>query len=357
MITLVESEDNLRARIKVIGVGGGGGNAVNRMIQSDIKGVEFISANTDAQALRQSLATYRIQLGENCTKGLGAGGNPEVGRAAAEESKEMIKKAIAGADMVFVTVGMGGGTGTGASPVFAAAAKEAGILTVVIATKPFTWEGHVRASQAEEGLKNVEGHADTIIAIPNQNLLSRIDEHTLMEDAYKIVDDVLRQGVQAITDIITSKSLIQVDFADIRAIMKDAGRALMGIGEGRGPNRTIDAIRQAKSSPLLEDISIEGARGLLVNFTGNPENLTMFEVSNAMELVYKEISPKAHVYFGQTYDEKLEDRVRVTVVATNFEKVPRRPERSEEEDYYYSKGGAFESSNIGIPPALRKKGF
>ncbi|MCD6412959.1 MAG: cell division protein FtsZ [Elusimicrobia bacterium] len=357
MIKIVDNEDSLRARIKVVGVGGGGCNAINRMILSDIKGVEFIAANTDAQALNHSLATYRIQLGEECTKGLGAGGNPEKGREAAEESRKTIEKALEGADMVFVTVGMGGGTGTGASPVFSQIAKEKGILTVVVATKPFIFEGPVRMKQAESGLKDVEGNADTILVIPNQRLLQVIEKNTLAEKAFDRVDDVLRQAVQAITDIITSEATINVDFADVKAIMKDAGKALMGIGEGRGENRAVDAIRQAINSPLLEDVSVNGARGLLVNITGNPKNLTMFEVSTAMELVHKEVSKDVNVFFGQTFDESMEDKLKVTVIATNFEK-GKHP-KSEMEPTFYTRydgqEGPESEEDINVPPSLRKK--
>lgn len=357
MIKIVDdNEDTLRAKIKVIGVGGGGCNAINRMIQSDIKGVEFIAANTDAQALRQSLATYRIQLGEEGTKGLGAGGNPEVGRAAAEESRELIKKAVAGSDMVFVTVGMGGGTGTGAAPVFSGIAKELGILTVVVATKPFNFEGPVRMKQAEEGLKTVEGQADTLLTIPNQKLLSVISEDTLADRAFNTVDDVLRQAVQAITDVITSQAVINVDFADIKTIMKDAGRALMGIGEGRGDSRAADAIRQAITSPLLEDMSIAGAKGVLVNITGDPKNLTMFEISKAMELVHKEVSKNVHVFFGQTFDESLEDRIKVTVIATDFEK-GKKHSSSAPSDMFAPEPDVLHPDKVDIPPGLRKKEF
>ncbi|MBA3052286.1 MAG: cell division protein FtsZ [Candidatus Omnitrophota bacterium] len=352
----MDNEDNLRARIKVIGVGGGGCNAINRMINSNIKGVDFIAANTDALALKQSLATYRIQLGENSTKGLGAGGNPEIGRTAAEESRDVIRQALEGADMVFVTAGMGGGTGTGAAPVFSAMAKEMGILTVALATKPFSFEGSVRMKQADAGFKNLEGTADTILIIPNQKLFTVIDKRTLIEEAFNTVDDVLRQGVQAITDIITSQSVIQVDFADVKAIMKDAGKALMGIGEGKGEKRTQDAINRAMDSPLLENISIEGARGLLVNITGNPQNLTMFEVAEAMEIVKKEVSKECHVYFGQTYDSSMEDDVKVTLVATNFEEKSARDDTKP--DYFDAQFSAPEEPDaVDVPPAMRKKTY
>ncbi|MFH1352038.1 MAG: cell division protein FtsZ [bacterium] len=356
MIKIIDNEDNLRAKIKVIGVGGGGCNAINRMIKSNIKGVEFIAANTDAQALRQSLATYRIQLGEESTKGLGAGGNPEVGKEAAEESRELIRKAVAGADMVFVTVGMGGGTGTGATPVFSSIAREMDILTVVVATKPFNFEGPVRMKQAEDGLKNVEGQADTLLTIPNQKLLNVISEDTLADQAFNTVDDVLRQAVQAITDVITSESVINVDFADIKTIMKNAGRALMGIGEGRGETRAVDAIRQAITSPLLEDVSIAGAKGVLVNITGNPKNLTMFEISKAMELVHKEVSKSVHVFFGQTFDDTLEERIKITVIATDFEKGKKRPSVVSS-DMFATQPDAERPDAVDIPPELRKKGF
>jgi len=355
MIRLVNTADGQKAVIKVIGVGGGGCNAVNRMISSQIRGVEFIAANTDAHVLKRSLAPYKIHLGEKLTKGLGAGGNPEIGRKAAEESIDSIKNAIKGADMVFVTCGMGGGTGTGAAPIFAAASKEEGILTVVVATKPFQFEGKVRMRQAEEGLKNVEGKADTILTIPNQKLLSIIKEDTLMENAFDIVDDVLRQAVQAITDVIVSEGLINVDFADVRSIMKDSGQALLGIGEGEGENRAMEALERAITSPLLENVSIKGARGLLANITGCRTSIRLFEATQAMTHLQENASEESHVYWGVTYDDSLGDKIKITVIATNFDKEEQRKIRK----IPLGEEGLFPSNeeyiDKRIPPQHRKK--
>lgn len=308
------------ASIKVIGVGGGGNNAVNRMIGAGLQGVEFITVNTDAQALIGSEATYRIQIGEKLTKGLGAGANPEIGEKAAQESREDIIKVLKGSDMVFITAGMGGGTGTGAAPVVAECAKEVGALTVGVVTKPFTFEGRKRQLQAERGIAKLKEKVDTLITIPNDRLLQVVDKRTSIVDAFKIVDDVLRQGVQGISDLIAVPALINLDFADVKTIMSDAGSALMGIGFGTGDNRAIAAVEAAIKSPLLE-MSIDGAKGVLLNFTGGP-NTTLFEVNEAAEIIAKAADPEATIIFGSTIDEMFEDQVRVTVIATGFDPKP-----------------------------------
>ncbi len=305
------------ARIKVIGVGGGGGNAVNRMIASDLTGVEFWSFNTDAQALLQSSASHRFQLGQKLTRGLGAGGNPAIGQKAAEESREDIARAIDGADLVFITAGMGGGTGTGAAPIVAEIAKEAGALTVAIVTKPFAFEGKRRLHQSEEGLEALQSRVDTLIAIPNDRLLSAIAEHTPVQEAFRVADDILRQGVQGISDIITIPGLVNVDFADVRAVMADAGSALMGIGMGSGKSRAREAAMTAISSPLLES-SIEGASGVVFNITGG-EDMTLHEVNAAAEVIYEVVDPDANIIFGAVIDNRLEGEIKITVIATGFQ--------------------------------------
>jgi cell division protein FtsZ len=304
------------ARIKVIGVGGSGGNAVNRMINSDIGGVEFWAINTDAQALTQSQAPKRLQLGQKLTRGLGAGGNPSIGQKAAEESREEIAAALEHTDLVFITAGMGGGTGTGAAPIVAEVAKEIGALTVGIITKPFTFEGRRRQNQAEEGLEALRSRVDTLIIIPNDKLLTVTSEQTTMQDAFKIADDVLRQGVQGISDIITIPGLVNVDFADVRAVMADAGSALMGIGEGSGKSRAREAATAAISSPLLE-ASIDGARGVVFNITGG-NDLTLHEVNAAAEIIYEVVDPNANIIFGAVIDERMQGEMRITVIATGF---------------------------------------
>lgn len=308
------------AAIKVIGVGGGGNNAVNRMIQSGLKGVEFISVNTDGQALILSHAPYRIQIGEKLTKGLGAGANPEIGEKAAEESRDDILKALKGADMVFVTAGMGGGTGTGAAPIVAECAKEIGALTVGVVTRPFTFEGRRRQSQAERGIAKLKEKVDTLITIPNDRLMQVVDKRTPIVEAFRIADDVLRQGVQGISDLIAVPGLINLDFADVKTIMQDTGSALMGIGIATGDNRAIAAAEAAIKSPLLET-SIEGARGVLLNITGGA-SLGLFEVNEAAEIIAKAADPEANIIFGAVIDERLSDEVRVTVIATGFDARP-----------------------------------
>lgn len=304
------------AKIKVIGVGGGGGNAVNRMIASDVAGVEFWSFNTDAQSLLQSCAPQRFQMGQKLTRGLGAGGNPAIGQKAAEESRDDIAQAIDSADLVFITAGMGGGTGTGAAPIIAEVAKEAGALTVGVVTKPFGFEGRRRIQQAEEGIEALQGRVDTLIVIPNDKLLSVISEQTPVQEAFRVADDILRQGVQGISDMITIPGLVNVDFADIRAIMADAGSALMGIGMGSGKSRAREAAMTAISSPLLES-SIEGASGVVFNITGGSD-LTLHEVNAAAETIYEVVDPNANIIFGAVIDEQMEGEVRITVIATGF---------------------------------------
>jgi cell division protein FtsZ len=304
------------AKIKVIGVGGGGGNAVNRMIASEVAGVEFWAVNTDAQSLLQSAAIKRFQMGHKLTKGLGAGGNPAIGQKAAEESRDEIAQAIDGADLVFITAGMGGGTGTGAAPIVAEVAKEAGALTIGVVTKPFTFEGKRRIHQAEEGIASLQSRVDTLIVIPNDKLLSVVPEHTPVQEAFRIADDVLRQGVQGISDIITIPGLVNVDFADIRAIMADAGSALMGIGLGSGKSRAREAAMTAISSPLLE-ASIEGANGVVFNITGGSD-LTLHEVNAAAETIYEVVDPNANIIFGAVIDDRMDGEIRITVIATGF---------------------------------------
>jgi cell division protein FtsZ len=304
------------AKIKVIGVGGGGGNAVNRMIASEVAGVEFWSINTDAQALAQASAPKRLQMGQKLTRGLGAGGNPAIGQKAAEESREEIAHALENSDLVFITAGMGGGTGTGAAPIVAEVAKEMGALTVGVVTRPFTFEGRRRTSQAEEGIAALQSRVDTLIVIPNNKLLSVISEQTPVQEAFRVADDILRQGVQGISDIITIPGLVNVDFADVRAVMADAGSALMGIGVGSGKSRAREAAIAAISSPLLES-SIEGARGVVLNITGGSD-LTLHEVNAAAETVYEVVDPNANIIFGAVIDDKLQGEIRITVIATGF---------------------------------------
>src|SRR3989339_809493 len=305
------------ASIKVIGVGGGGGNAINRMIKSNVRGIDFIAVNTDAQALYHSEAPVKINIGKATTRGLGAGSHPEIGKQSAEESSEEIKQTLEGADMVFITCGLGGGTGTGGSPVIAEVAKELGILTVAVVTKPFSFEGHRRRVQAEEGLENLKNKVDTMIVIPNDKILSLIDKKTPLTEAFTVVDDVLRQGVQGISDLITVHGMINVDFADVRAIMENAGSALMGIGYGTGENRATEAARAAIDSPLLE-MDIAGAKGILFNITGG-NDLSMFEVDEAARIITEAADPEANIIFGAVIDEKFTGEVKVTVIATGFE--------------------------------------
>lgn len=306
------------AKIKVVGVGGAGGNALKRMIDSDIKGVEFVAVNTDAQDLHHSQAEHKVHLGKNLTRGLGAGMNPEVGRKSAEESKEEVYQAVNGSHMIFITAGMGGGTGSGASPVIAQAAKESGALTVAVVTKPFMFEGIQRKRIAEAAFEELKKNVDTIITIPNDKILNIIDRNTPVLEAFSMIDDVLRQGVQGISDLITTPGLVNVDFADVSAIMKNAGSALMGIGSATGENRAVTAAKIAINSPLL-DISIKGAKGVLFNVTGG-KDLSMAEINDAANVIIESIDPDAQVIFGAVINEKLtEGEVQVTVIATGFD--------------------------------------
>lgn len=320
---LVKPDSARVAKIKVVGVGGGGGNAVSSMMESGlVNGVEFISANTDAQVLLNSKAPTKLQIGEKLTKGLGVGGDPEIGRQAAEESIEKIKELLIDSDMVFVTAGMGGGTGTGASPIIAQLAKEAGALTVGVVTKPFAFEGARRMIAAEEGIEKLREATDTLIVIPNQRLMDVIDRKMTLLEAFKVVDSVLGQGVGGIADIITTPGLVNVDFADVKTIMKDAGSALLGIGTGVGENRAQMAARAAISSPLL-DLSIEGARGVLFNIAGG-DDLTMFEVDEAAKIISSAADPDANVIFGAVIKSDLTDQVKITVIATGFDETRSR---------------------------------
>ncbi len=304
------------AKIKVIGVGGGGNNAVNRMVESGLQGVDFLAANTETQALDISKADVKLQIGEKITKGLGAGGNPEIGEAAAQESREDIIKALQGADMVFVTAGMGGGTGTGAAPIVAECAKELGALTVAVVTKPFSFEGKKRGAQAVKGVEFLTSKVDTIILVPNDKLLQVVDKKCPLNEAFRTADDILRQGIKGISDLITVPGLINLDFADVKSIMTNQGEALMGIGVGEGENRAVDAAKMAINSPLLET-SIEGARGILLNITGNSD-LSLFEINEAAEIISEAVDPDANIIFGSVIDESMGDQVQVTVVATGF---------------------------------------
>ncbi|NLD50035.1 MAG: cell division protein FtsZ [Clostridiaceae bacterium] len=330
------------AQIRVIGVGGGGNNAVNRMITSGLRGVEFVAVNTDKQALFLSKANTKIQIGDKLTKGLGAGANPEIGEKAANESRDEIAQSIKGADMVFVTAGMGGGTGTGAAPVVAQIAKEMGILTVGVVTKPFMFEGRKRMQHAERGVETLKSTVDTLVTIPNDRLLQVAEKKTSIVDAFRIADDVLRQGVQGISDLIAVPGLVNLDFADVKTIMLDTGLAHMGIGRSSGESRAEEAARQAIQSPLLET-SIEGARGVLLNITGGPD-LGLFEVNTAAELVQKSADPDANIIFGAVIDENLKDEILITVIATGFDKGPilRKAEKTVEK-------ASVESDNERIP--------
>jgi cell division protein FtsZ len=315
-MSMRDQSGNYLAVIKVVGVGGGGTNAVNRMVDAGLGGVEFIAVNTDAQALMMSDADMKLHIGSAATRGLGAGADPVVGQAAAQESRDELKEALKGADMVFVTAGEGGGTGTGAAPVVAELAREIGALTVGVVTKPFAFEGRRRAQQSESGIDRLRDHVDTLIVIENDRLLQVVEKKTSVVDAFRMADDILRQGVQGITDLITVPGLVNLDFADVRTIMREAGSALMGIGSASGENRAAEAARSAVSSPLLET-TIEGATGILLNITGGPQ-IGLFEVNEAAEVVTAAADQNANVIFGAVIDEAMGDEVRVTVIATGF---------------------------------------
>jgi len=306
-------------RIKVIGVGGAGCNAVNTMITSGLARVDFISANTDLQALDRSRAAYKVQLGPERTRGLGAGARPEIGKESALESKDQIRECLEGADMVFVTAGMGGGTGTGAAPIVASIARELGILTVGVVTKPFSYEGHRRMSHADEGIRDLRRHVDTLLVIPNQRLLGIVDKATPLLEAFKVADDVLRQAIQGIADVITTTGHVNVDFADVRTVMSHTGRAVMGMGVSRGTNRAIEAAQKAICSPLLEEGSVEGARGVLLNITGGP-NMSLHEIEEAASIIQQTADPEANIIVGQVINPDMGDDLVVTVIATGFER-------------------------------------
>ncbi len=349
---------NQFAKIRVIGVGGGGNNAINRMIESNVQGVEFIALNTDLQVLHKSHADEKLQVGAKLTKGLGSGGNPEVGRKSAEESREDIKEMLTGSDMVFVTAGMGGGTGTGAAPIVASVARELGALTVGVVTRPFGFEGRRRAQQAEYGITELRDQVDALITIPNDKLLQIIDSRTPMVEAFSVADDVLRQGIQSISDLIGMPALINLDFNDVKSVMKDAGSALMGIGIGKGENRAVDAATAAISSPLLET-SIHGAQGVILNITGC-SNLTLFEVNEAAGIIEQAADKDANIIFGAAIDDNMEDEVRVIVIATGFNGMGQASdviaaEESSKEKSFSSRVDDLEFEDLNIPSFLRKK--
>jgi cell division protein FtsZ len=317
-LAVMLDEEQLGARIKVIGVGGGGGNAVNRMIQAGIKGIEFMVANTDVQAMRNSLAPVKLQIGGKLTKGLGAGANPEIGKQAALEDTDRILEALSGADMIFITTGMGGGTGTGAAPIIASLAAELGALTVAVVTKPFGFEGKRRRIQAEQGIRSLRETVDTLITIPNERLLNFVERATSLNEAFTIADDILRQAVQGISDLITVPGEINLDFADVKTIMHGMGMALMGTGVSSGEHRAVEAAQRAISSPLLEEASIEGAKGVLINITGGPD-MTLFEVHEAASIIQEAADEEANIIFGTVIDPRMKDEVKVTVIATGFD--------------------------------------
>ncbi|MBU5595405.1 cell division protein FtsZ [Amphibacillus sp. MSJ-3] len=355
-----DTELDQLATIKVIGVGGGGNNAVNRMIEHGVQGVDFIAVNTDAQALNLSKAEVKIQLGTKLTRGLGAGANPEVGRKAAEESKEQIEEALQGADMVFVTAGMGGGTGTGAAPVISQVAKEIGALTVGVVTRPFLFEGRKRSTQAVAGIEGLKENVDTLIVIPNDRLLEIIDKNTPMLEAFREADNVLRQGVQGISDLIATPGLINVDFADVKTIMSDKGSALMGIGVATGENRATEAAKKAISSPLLET-SIDGARGVLMNITGGT-SLSLYEVQEAADIVTSAADQEVNVIFGSVINDKLKDEIVVTVIATGFDEKKieanqsrQRPNIKNKQNSNHQQDGKREQEEVYEPTNFREE--
>lgn len=341
------------ARLKVIGVGGGGNNAVDRMIEAQVQGVDFIAVNTEAQILEKSEAETKIQIGEKLTKGLGAGAKPEVGEQAAEESKDEILKVLQGADMVFVTAGMGGGTGTGAAPIVAQCAKELGALTVGVVTKPFTFEGKVRMRNAMSGIEKLKANVDTLLIVPNDRLLQTVDKKTSLKDAFKIADDVLRQGIQGISDLITVPGIINLDFADVKTIMSDQGEALMGIGIGSGENRASDAAKMAISSPLLER-SIDGAKGIIISITGN-EDLGLFEINEASQVITEAADPDANIIWGTSVDPNLDDMVKITVIATGFEESKKKSSMGNAAVMGRGTARPGVSSGMTIPDFLLKK--
>ncbi len=358
------------ARIKVIGIGGGGGNAVNRMIEAGIEGIEFLVANTDLQALKRSRAPIKIQLGGRLTKGLGAGADPTIGRDAALEDTEKIIEVLEGADMVFVTTGLGGGTGTGGAPIIASLATELNALTVAVVTKPFHFEGRRRMQQAEQGLRELRECVDTVITIPNERLLHMVERNVSLADSFKIADDVLRQAVQGISDLITVPGLINLDFADVKAIMAGMGLALMGAGRASGEHRAMEATQQAISSPLLEEATIEGAKGVLINITGGPD-LTLYEVNEASSIIREAADEDANIIFGAVIDESLRDEMKITVIATGFDKesadsgriaanaatpaTPPRYTRTPGDDLTRPAVNQARTDDLDVPTFIRKK--
>ncbi|PIY71452.1 cell division protein FtsZ [Candidatus Roizmanbacteria bacterium CG_4_10_14_0_8_um_filter_35_28] len=373
---LIKPRAGQAARIKVVGIGGGGGNALTSMIdEGAIPGVEFVAVNTDAQALLNNKATIKIQIGENLTKGLGSGGDPETGRQAAEESRERLKEELTGADMIFLTAGEGGGTGTGAAPLIAEVAKETGALTVAVVTKPFDFEGTKRKLTAEEGIVKLKEKVDTLIVIPNQKVMNIIDKKTPILEAFRKIDEVLHQGVKGIAELIVTPGLINVDFADVRTVMQNAGTSLMGMGIGSGDKRTMMAIKQAISSPLL-DVNIQGAKGVLFNIVGGPD-LTMAEVDEAASIIAKNVDPDADIIFGAVIDDKMMDQIKITIIATKFddnrlrmfrfrreEEVEEEPHSAEgsvrgkeekDKKFFNEEELLEESSEFDIPAFLRKK--
>ena len=346
------------ARIKVVGIGGAGGNAVQRMMQAGLSGVQFIAINTDLQVLSENPAPMKIQIGEKVTRGLGAGGNPEIGLKAASESKSEIAEAIEGADMVFIAAGMGGGTGTGAAPIIAELAKDIDALTVAVVTRPFTFEGGRRAQIAEEGIARLREKLDTLITIPNDKLAEVVGPDTTLVESFEIADDILRQGVQGVSDLITIPGLINVDYADVRAILWEAGTALIGMGQQAGENRAIEAARQAITSPLLET-SIEGAKGVLLNFTGGP-SLTLIEVMAAADQIYSVCDPDANIIVGAVIDERMKDYIRVTVLAAGFDDIkpePRIPMRERMSEAGPRREEKIDEDELDIPAFLRRGSF
>ena len=343
------------AKIKVIGLGGGGCNAITRMVREEIQGVEFIAVNTDAQALAITEAPTRIQLGEKLTKGLGVGGDHTMGQKAAEESRDELKELVSGADMVFITCGMGGGTGTGAAPIIAETAKQGGALTIAVVTRPFTFEGIHRCQVSDEGIARLLGKVDTLIIIPNDRLLDLCDQKTDVDNAFKLADDVLRHGVQAISEVITVPGLINLDFADVKAVMKDAGPAWMSIGTGSGKNRAVDAAKEALASSLL-DVSIDGSKGVLFNVVGG-SSLTLFEVNEAAEVIQQAVNPEANIIFGVAYDPSMDNELRITLIATGFASKTGLAEASQEDEQTQLLKSLKSEEELDVPSFLRRPLF
>ncbi|MBI5417227.1 cell division protein FtsZ [Candidatus Poribacteria bacterium] len=355
-----ENEYEHHATIKVIGVGGGGCNTVNRMIEANVAGIEFIAVNTDAQALKRSLAPVKLQIGAKLTKGLGSGSIPEIGEKAANEDRDKIEELLKGADMVFITAGMGGGTGTGASPVIASIAKQLGALVIAVVTKPFTFEGKKRLTQADQGMTKLKDSVDTLINIPNQRLLSVVNKRTPLVEAFNIADDILKNAIQGISDLITVPGLINLDFADVRTVMSNMGSALMGMGVATGDDRAIEAAQQAIASPLLEDISINGARGVLINITGG-RDLCLHEINEAASLIYEAVDENAQIKMGAVIDDAMEDTIRITVIATGFNQAiaeviaPQAEEKTSAESKLYNFKSIPNQKELDKPTFSRNK--